>query len=157
MRARRRRSRPSRLAPSAFVVDTCTVIGHLGVNVADLAATKSYYDELMPLLGFESFIVDDDQFAYRPQGSKPGTFIFFYPAAPDGAAYSGEATGLQHLAFMVPTRSAVHEVSTKVQELGSAIVFEPQVFPQYPQPYFACFWTDPSGIMIEAVCHHDRD
>ncbi len=33
----------------------------------------------------------------------------------------------------------------------------PQEWPQYPPPYFATFWLDPFGIMLEAVCHHDRD
>jgi hypothetical protein len=28
---------------------------------------------------------------------------------------------------------------------------------QYPQPYFATFWLDPWGLMLEAVCHYDRD
>jgi hypothetical protein len=37
------------------------------------------------------------------------------------------------------------------------VVHEPQGFPQYPQPYFATFWLDPWGVMLEAVCHHDRD
>lgn len=147
----------ARLAPVGCFGDTDRMIGHLGVNVADLATSKAYYDQLMPLLAFESFIVHDDQFAYRPSGSKPGTFIFFYPAGPGSTEHSREATGLQHLAFIVPTRTVVHDVAAKVVELGSTIVHEPQVFPQYPQPYFACFWTDPSGIMIEAVCHHDRD
>jgi hypothetical protein len=31
------------------------------------------------------------------------------------------------------------------------------LLPQYPQPYFAMFWLDPWGFMLEAVCHHDRD
>jgi hypothetical protein len=38
-------------------------LGHLGMNVGYLAAAKAYYDELMPLLGFEPFIVDDGQFS----------------------------------------------------------------------------------------------
>jgi hypothetical protein len=30
-------------------------------------------------------------------------------------------------------------------------------FLTYPQPYFAPFWLDTWGVMLEAVCHHDRD
>ena len=44
------------------------MLGHLGINVPDLAAAKSYYDALMPLVGFESFLATDDQFAFRPAG-----------------------------------------------------------------------------------------
>ncbi len=36
-------------------------IGHIGLNVRDMARAKAYYDELMPLLGFEPFIVDAGQ------------------------------------------------------------------------------------------------
>ncbi len=132
------------------------MLGHLGINVADLGAAKAYYDQLMQLVGFEPFLVHDDEFAYRPAGGKPGTFLFFYPAAELGD-FSRHRTGLQHLAFTVRTRTAVRDVYRLVTELGSEVVHPPRVFPEYPQPYFATFWLDPFGIMLEAVCHHDRD
>ena len=98
----------------------------------------------------------EDQFAFRPAGGKPGTFMFFYPAAED-SSYSRHRVGLQHLAFMVKTRSAVREVHQLVQRLGGEVLHEPQPFPQYAPPYFATFWLDPFGLMLEAVCHYDRD
>ena len=59
------------------------------------------------------------------------------------------------------TRSLVNEVHALVADLspqfGGQVLHQPQVFPQYPQPYFATFWLDPWGLMLEAVCHHDRD
>jgi catechol 2,3-dioxygenase-like lactoylglutathione lyase family enzyme len=91
-----------------------------------------------------------------PAGGKRGTYLFIY-AAQEGGAYSRHQSGLQHLAFMVPTRSAVREVRDRVAELRSEIVHDPQDFPQYPPPYFATFWLDPFGFMFEAVCHYDRD
>jgi catechol 2,3-dioxygenase-like lactoylglutathione lyase family enzyme len=132
------------------------VLGHVGINVADLAVAKRYYDVIMSLVGFEEFLVHDDEFAYRPKNNKPGTFLFFYPAA-DPAPYAPTRTGLQHLAFMVRTRGAVHAVHDRVVDLGSTVLHAPQVFPQYPQPYHATFWLDPFGMMLEAVCHYDRD
>jgi catechol 2,3-dioxygenase-like lactoylglutathione lyase family enzyme len=132
------------------------MLGHLGVNVPDLAGAKRYYDELMPLLGYESLAVGEDQFAFMPADGKRGTYLFFYPALEEGS-YSRHRTGLQHLAFMVPTRSAVIEVHRHVVASGDEVLHEPQVFPQYPQPYYATFWLDPFGLMLEAVCHHDRD
>jgi catechol 2,3-dioxygenase-like lactoylglutathione lyase family enzyme len=130
-------------------------LGHLGINVADLTAAKAYYDQLMPVLGFEAFRSDADQFAYRPAAGKPGTYVFFYPSLLAGE-YSRDAAGLQHLAFMVPTRAAVDEVHDLVRRLGSEVVHPPQEFPQYPPPYYATFWLDPHGFLLEAVCHHDR-
>ncbi|CNI14260.1 Glyoxalase/Bleomycin resistance protein/Dioxygenase superfamily [Mycobacterium tuberculosis] len=132
------------------------MLGHLGVNVPDLAGAKSYYDQLMPLVGFEPFIAAEDEFAFRPAGGKPGTYIFFYPAVEDGT-YSRHRVGLQHLAFMVKTRSAVRDVHQFVRRVGGEVLHEPQPFPQYPPPYFATFWLDPFGLMLETVCHYDRD
>jgi catechol 2,3-dioxygenase-like lactoylglutathione lyase family enzyme len=133
------------------------MLGHIGINVPDLAAAKGYYDALMPLVGFEPLLSAADQFAFRPAGGRPGTFLFFYPAAEVGAPYSPHRAGLQHLAFMVRTRTSVHDVHQFVQRLGGEVLHVPQSFPQYPPPYFATFWLDPFGMMLEAVCHHDRD
>lgn len=132
------------------------MLGHLGINVPDLVQAKAFYGEIMPLLGFESFFSTDDEFAFMPAGGRRGTYLFIYPAK-EGSGYSSHRTGLQHLAFTVPTRSAVQEIRDRVVMLGCEVVHEPQEFPQYPPPYFATFWTDPFGFLLEAVCHHDRD
>ncbi len=136
------------------------MLGHLGINVPDLAAARRYYAQVMPLLGFEKYLDAEDEFAYRPMAGKPGTYLFFYPST-EPSEYSRHRTGLQHLAFMVPTRSAVtavHDAVTIIAEsFGGRVLHPPQVFAQYPQPYFATFWLDPCGVMLEAVCHHDRD
>ena len=120
----------------------------------DLSAAKNYYDEFMPLVGFEPFIAVDDEFAFRPAGGKPGTSVFFYPSAEPGD-HSRHRTGLQHLAFMVKTRSAVERVHQFVQRTGGEVLHRPQPVPQYPPPYFAMFWLDLFGMMLEVVCHHD--
>ena len=127
------------------------MLRHVGVNVRDLAQAKVYYDILMPLLGFEPHIVSEDQFAYRPINDEPGASLFFYPAL-EHSPYSRHEPGLQHLAFMVESRAAVHAAHTKAIELGSEVVHPPQVFSQYRPYYFATFWLDLEGFMLEAVC-----
>ena len=131
------------------------MLGHLGINVPDLHAARSYYDALLPLLGYELFFAADTEFAFMPANGKRGPFLFFYPAQQD-ATYSRHSTGLQHLAFQVASRSHVIHALTAAVELGSEVVHDAQEWPQYPPPYFAAFWSDPFGIMLEAVCHHDR-
>ncbi|MFT7645651.1 MAG: catechol 2,3-dioxygenase-like lactoylglutathione lyase family enzyme [Candidatus Poriferisodalaceae bacterium] len=131
-------------------------LGHLGLNVSDLDTARGRYARLMPELGFELFLDHDDEFAYRPAGGKPGTYLFFYPAETN-APFSPANSGLQHLAFIVRTRSDVVRVAALAEELGCTIVHPPQDWPQYPPPYHAAFWTDPDGFMIEVVCHNDRD
>jgi len=127
------------------------MLGHLGINVQDLARAKTYYDSIMPLLGFEPHLVAADQFAYRRAGGQPGTLLFFYPAL-ESAPYSRHQPGLQHLAFTLDSRAAVHEVYTKIQALGSTVIHPPRLFPQYRPYYYATFWLDPEGFMLEALC-----
>ena len=69
------------------------MLGHIGINVPDLAAAKAYYDEIMPLLDFEPFVSHEDEFAYRPAAGKRGTYLFVYPAQQVGD-FSRLRTGL---------------------------------------------------------------
>jgi catechol-2,3-dioxygenase len=132
------------------------VLGHVGVNVPDLGQAEAYYGPLMPLLRYERFLTAEDALAFMPAEGKRGAYLFLYEAKED-RRYTRDATGLQHLAFVVPTRRDVHDVHAHVVQAGSTVVHPPQEWPQYPPPYFALFWLDPFGIMLEAVCHHDRD
>jgi catechol 2,3-dioxygenase-like lactoylglutathione lyase family enzyme len=138
------------------VCEDAFVLGHLGLNVPDLAAAKRYYDDLAPLIGFEPFLSSDTECAYQPANGKPGTYVFLYEAL-EASSYSRRQTGLQHLAFMVRTRSAVDRVHSHVLNLGGQVLHAPRTFPEYPPPYYATFWLDPFGFMLEAVCHYDRD
>jgi catechol 2,3-dioxygenase-like lactoylglutathione lyase family enzyme len=128
-------------------------IGHLGLNVHDLDAAKAYYDELMPRVGFEPFFSATRQFSYRPVGGKFGTWLFFYEADSDG--YDRRNEGLQHLAFIVKTRAEVDSLHDWAASKGAVVVRAPQELPQYHPGYYATFWEDPHGFLLEAVCHRD--
>jgi catechol 2,3-dioxygenase-like lactoylglutathione lyase family enzyme len=132
------------------------VIGHLGINVPDLATARAYYDPLMPLLGYQRFFSADDEHAYMPADGRRGAYLFLYPAQ-EPVSYSRHAVGLQHLAFALRARSDVRAVHAYALEQGSEVLHEPREFTEYPPPYFAFFWLDPFGIMLEAVCHRDVD
>ena len=128
------------------------MLDHLGLNVPDLEEARRYYDRVMPLLGFEPFFATRDEFSYQRSDGKPGTRIFFYAEVEEGD-YSRRRTGLQHLAFRVRTRSAVNAAHAKAVELGNAIIRGPRLFPEYHENYYAVYWHDPHGFMLEVVCH----
>ena len=132
------------------------MLGHLGVNVPNLDLAGAYYGPLMPLLGYEPFVTDEEAIAFMPADGRRGAYLFFYSATQDGD-YARERVGLQHLAFAVRTRGSVHDVHAHVRRAGSTVLHAPREWPQYPPSYFATFWLDPLGFMLEAVCHHDRD
>ena len=53
----------------------------------------------------------------------------------------------------VANSSAVARRIGKFYRRDSEIVHPPQEFPQYHPGYYAVFWLDPEGFMLEAVCH----
>lgn len=132
------------------------MLGHLGLNVPDLGVAKAYYDRLMPHLDYAPFLTTETQSAYMPAEGRRGAYLFFYAALELGT-YSRHEPGLQHLAFIVRTRTAVRRAHQRAVELGSEVLHTPREFPEYPPPYFAAFWLDPFGFMLEAVCHRDED
>jgi catechol 2,3-dioxygenase-like lactoylglutathione lyase family enzyme len=127
-------------------------LGHLGVNVSDLADARAYYGALLPRLGFELVHDRDDEFAFAPAQGKIGTYLFFYPAVEPGG-YSRHRPGLQHLAFMVKTHAEVQAAHDWAVQRDATVLEGPQAFPQYGPNYFATFWLGPDDVMLEVVCH----
>lgn len=152
-----RRHRLMRRARRLRQCKSGVMLGHIGINVPDLEVARSYYGEFLPRVGFELFLAGDDQFAFMPANAKPGTFLFFYPTRSKEPYSRHLTTGLQHLAFMVPTRSTVDDLHGWALGMENEIVHEPRTFPEYPPPYYASFWLDPFGLMLEVVCHRDSD
>jgi catechol 2,3-dioxygenase-like lactoylglutathione lyase family enzyme len=128
------------------------LIDHIGIGVPDLAAAKRYYDELMPILGFRAWfpVTEAGEFNYGPDSAR-GSQIFFYQAL-QPVSYSRHATGLQHLSFMVSSRSIVHEAHDWAVARDAEVVHEPREFPEYGEHY-ATYFLGPHGFMLEVVCH----
>jgi catechol 2,3-dioxygenase-like lactoylglutathione lyase family enzyme len=128
------------------------VLDHLGLNVADLVTAKAYYDALTPFLGLEPFFESDVEFSYQPADGRPGTRLFFYQA-PLPNDFVRKNVGFEHLAFRARTREQVDDAHAKAVELGSEVLFAPRPFPNYHENYYASFWFDPHGFLLEIVCH----
>lgn len=126
-------------------------IDHVGLGVPDVEAARVYYDEFMPLVGF----VRAWDLGYRANDGY-GASIFFYEAVEPGE-YSRHRAGLQHVSFYVPTRDDVHKVHAWAVSRGHEIVHEPRRFPEYHPKFYATFFLDQHGFMLEAVTYEDRD
>ena len=61
---------------------------------------------------------------------------------------------LGHLGLNVRDLTRAKAYYDKVMPL---LGYEDFLSAEDPPPYFATFWIDPFGFMLEAVCHHDRD
>ncbi len=122
-------------------------IEHLGLGVPDVEVAKAYFDDLMPLVGFQPCYGN----GYCPE-SGHGTQLFLYEAR-SARGYTRDEVGLQHLAFLVPTRADVHRVHDWAVHRGEEIVRPPKPCPQYGPDCYATFFLDPHGFLIEVVAH----
>lgn len=126
-------------------------IDHLGLGVPDIDTATAYYDDLMPLMGF----VREGDVGYRPTDWK-GAQIFLYPTLEEGE-YSRHRIGLQHISFYVPTRADVRRVYEWAEQRGHQVIHEPRLFPEYHKRFYATFFLDMYGFMLEAVTYEDVD
>lgn len=122
-------------------------IEHIGLGVPDVEAAKAYFDELMPLVGFQPCFGN----GYCPDDFQ-GAQLFLYEAG-EAQDYSRHDVGLQHLAFLVSSRAEVHRVHDWALNRGDEIVRAPKAFPRYGPNCYATYFLDPHGFMIEVVSH----
>jgi len=121
-------------------------VEHFGLNVPDVEAAKLYYDEFMPLVGYMPYFGT----GYVPTDWN-GAQIFLYPATEQGE-HSRLRSGLSHIAFLVKTREEVHRVHEWVVARGDEVLNQPKPWPEYGENFYATYFLDPHGFMLEVVC-----
>jgi catechol 2,3-dioxygenase-like lactoylglutathione lyase family enzyme len=128
-------------------------IDHVGLGVPDVAAAKSYYDELMAVLGLRPWFDTGPggPLNYGPDGDR-GTQLFLYQVD-DPSAYERGRPGFHHIGFLVESRAIVREAHEWARARGDTILDQPQELPQYGPDCYATYWLDPHGFKLEAVCH----
>jgi catechol 2,3-dioxygenase-like lactoylglutathione lyase family enzyme len=106
-------------------------IDHIGLGVPDLAATKRYYDALMPILGLTEGLgpAQVSRSNYGPNGAR-GPQLFFYEVA-DASAYLRQGAGFHHIAFVVQSREIVRDAYRWACAQGAEILDPPRDFPRY--------------------------
>ena len=128
-------------------------IDHIYLSVTDLARSESFYDRIMPVLGFlkNSFPNEGDRhvqyynrhfgFALRPAKRK--------------TPHDPLCPGLHHFCFRVEDSATVHAVAHRFNELGIECSV-PQLYPEYAPDYCAIFFSDPDGIRLEVTNYREE-
>lgn len=121
------------------------MIDHLGIQVADMAASKEFYSGLLAPLGIRLVMDYDVAAGYAGPEDKPDFWLGQLPAdrGPEEV----------HFAFVAPDRSAVDAVFASARALGAEVLHEPRVWPEYHPGYYAVFVRDLDGNNVEVVCH----
>lgn len=124
-------------------------VHHLDLTVADLAVATTFYDGVLPLMGFRR-IADA---AEGPIWSGESVEIGLQ-AARRPRPHDRYAPGLHHLAFEAPSRHDVDRVYQQLLALRVRVLDAPAAYPAYGPGYYAVFFSDPDGIKLEYVYTH---
>jgi catechol 2,3-dioxygenase-like lactoylglutathione lyase family enzyme len=116
-------------------------IDHLWIRVADLGASKRFYETVAPQTGFSLDNETEDR----------GTF------AGNGATFSvvaGSPTENVHMAFPAQDNETVNAFHSRAVEAGYRDNGAPGERPVYHPGYYGAYVLDPDGNNIEVVNHN---
>ena len=122
------------------------LIDHLQLVVADLAASRRFYQAIFAALDV-------------PMGGEGETYFWvdeLFVSTADSEAAAGRLTGRHHLAFQARDEAMVEAFHAAGLAAGGTENGAPGMRPYHPG-YYAAFLIDPDGNNIEAVYHGPAD
>lgn len=121
------------------------MISHVSLGVRDLACSGQFYDAVLAPLGcIRSAPLNPGELAYGPAGQ--GVF-WLYEVTGEGTLASPGT----HLAFVVPSREALHAAADAVYADGGIFTREAGAHPDVAPDYYGAIFLDPDGHKIELV------
>jgi catechol 2,3-dioxygenase-like lactoylglutathione lyase family enzyme len=135
------------------------VIDHVQITVKDMSVALPFYDQLMPLLGFDlekriNAVVGAHELHVVEYIHPQLGFGINSPREPfaQETVHRRKPGALHHLAFKVESKSEVDRLAGELEKIGANVVDGPGLFPQHGSDYYAVFFKDPDGIKYEIVC-----
>ncbi len=119
------------------------LVDHIQLVVADLDASRRFYEPLFDVLGIPLGGSADTHFWYDE----------FFVSTPDSPEAAGKLTGRHHLAFQAKDRATVDAFHAAGLAAGGRDNGAPGLRANYHPGYYAAFLLDPDGNNIEAVFH----
>ena len=118
-------------------------LDHVGLDVADYEASKTFYERALEPLGLRMIMEP-----VAEVGGFGDDFPFFWIAKRD----RGPQTGV-HVAFRVDTRELVDAFHVAALAAGGTNNGGPGVREIDHPDYYGAFVLDPDGNNVEVVCH----
>jgi catechol 2,3-dioxygenase-like lactoylglutathione lyase family enzyme len=125
------------------------IIDHISLGVANLAASKAFYDSAFAALGIAPHRESADLAIYARDGMI-GFSIHPVAASPRTPIKPPERC---HYAFAAVDRKSVDAFHAAALKAGGRDGGPPGLRPEYHPNYYAAYVIDPDGYHIEAVCH----
>jgi len=120
------------------------MLDHLAIQCADVDASASFYDTVLPVLGGVRLMTFGPVVGY---GMAPNPTFWIGPNE------TGEGFRESHIAFKAPSREVVQAFFDAAVSHGAKVLHAPRLWPEYHPNYYGAFVRDPDGNNVEAVCH----
>lgn len=125
------------------------MIDHIGIQVADVAASLEFYLRTFAPVGMREVMryPVGDSFVVGLSGPDGVPDFWLGPAV--GAAETREL----HLAFQASDRQVIDAVHDAAVAGGTEVLHAPREWPEYHPGYYGVFLRDLDGHNVEAVYH----
>lgn len=126
------------------------MIDHLGIEVADYARSRAFYERVLATLGHGVVmeVTRETSGAYEGCGFGSAGRPHFWVGKGGGEAGRGS-----HIAFTAASRAQVDAFHAAALAAGARDNGAPGIRAHYHPDYYGAFVIDPDGHNIEAVCH----
>lgn len=118
---------------------------HIDLRVADIDAALEFYGRLLPALGFTLRFDGPAWRVFATQAELPAAA--FFSIVED----RGHRPNANRIAFWRESPEEVDRIGEVLNEIGAEIESGPGRVEEYPGEYYAVFFEDPSGNLLEVV------
>jgi catechol 2,3-dioxygenase-like lactoylglutathione lyase family enzyme len=120
------------------------MLDHVGLNVADYASSRRFYEQALAPLGWR-VVMGGDEWKGAGFGTDDKPVFWIVEREPAGPG--------THVAFRAADRGFVDAFFEAALAAGGADNGGPGIREHYHPGYYAAFVLDPDGNNVEAVCH----
>lgn len=135
------------------------IIDHIQITVKDLKVAEKFYDNFLPIIGFDikrkvtAFIKEHDFHVIEYTHDLLAFAITSPRKSFENDTINRRKPGaLHHLAFKADSRQEVDRAYEELVKIGANIVSKPEIHPEYSENYYAVYFKDMENIKYEIVC-----
>jgi catechol 2,3-dioxygenase-like lactoylglutathione lyase family enzyme len=125
------------------------IVGHVGIEVADLSRSKKFYKALFGGLGFKAMMDSADGVGFSNQNFSVWVGELPEPRVKRKAPTGEEFVVTDHLAILVKDKKAVYDIEKEMKKNGFQALFPCEEHPQFEPGYYAVSFCDPDNYVIE--------